>query len=277
MPCAAGMVESFTEDASIERSRLNESKGILVSTTRTHAPAAVASESKLFRVAGIGALIAGLSYLIQPLIVFIIDPAANAVPNPDDPSAWYPDPANALESWYLGSEQSLQFALVAVGTLMLVIALGILARSRGAESGVWAQMSHVLGLASGIGWIVVAGLSFATHSLVAFSLTDFANAGLEAQKIGLQSVAIVLVGALALVSLATAGWVLGLATVGRKARIVGLPLAVLCYLAAAVLLANVFVNPTGFPFGQLAFLIFLLVFGIVFLVKARRSRLTASV
>ncbi len=65
------------------------------------------------------------------------------------------------------------------------------------------------------------------------------------------------------------GWLVMLATAGRRAGVIGWPLAIVCVVAVAVIVGSSFV-PFAPPWGWIAGIGALLVLGIAFLVKARR-------
>ena len=78
-------------------------------------------------------------------------------------------------------------------------------------------------------------------------------------------------GALVTFAVGMIGWLILLGTAGRRARVVGWPLAVVAFAAAAIS-AGTFLFPFAPPWGSIASIFAGFVLGIAFLVKARKAR-----
>ena len=228
------------------------------------------STPRLYRTAGRAAIVAGVAYLVQPIIVFLLDPAAGIAYDENDPSAFYPNPVDALTTWYLGSIQAIEFTVIAVASLLLVLSVGTITRRSLGEAGPWAQATHVLGLIASVGWLLTAGAAFASHLLVAYSLTDF-QVDAETQKLALQAATLGMAPAIALVMVGTGGWMLGLAVTGRRAGLIPAALRVIAVIVGVALLANVLINPTGVPTFGLVVIPAWIALGCVLLVRGRRA------
>jgi len=237
-------------------------KGMSMSGTVAAAEVAVpvVDGAKLKRVAGAGALIAAAFYLLQPLAVFVLIPEATQ-------EGFWSSPATLSGSEWQGPYEVATFGGIAVGTLLLVVAMAML-RARGATVLDW--VGTAFGLAGVTGWVAVAGLSLAQRSLVAASLGDI-GADLATQQSDFQTVNIVLTGLIGVAAFGAAGCGIasGIAIVrrrgglGRGIGVIALVGGILVTGAALVLL-----HPIT---GALALIPTYLVLGVVLLVSSRRQ------
>jgi hypothetical protein len=210
---------------------------------------APARAGSVHRTAAIGALVAAACYLAQPLLVIFA-----AMPE-------YPTAAEQKSLSWIGPYQTVFFAGVGIGTLILVTAI-----RRLVGDGTGARVAERLGLAAAFGWFVTAGFSWAAASALLSDVAEVTG-DLSVQR------AIVLVanqGPMAGVvvsSIGLAGWLGWLAVAGRRAGIVGPFLAVAAWL---VVLSTAGPLLAGFPpFGLPVLIIFMIALGVSML---RRSR-----
>ncbi len=236
-----------------------------MTSIETSAGAAAAAASlpadrrRLYRAAGVGGVGAFVAWAAQPVIVSIMSPGA-----PENGR----DFAYIESTPFLGVMEAIVFSGIGVAMLFMVTAVGQLTASAGAPSTA-ARVGHLLGVLCGIAWFFVAGLSLALYTSIGFHLGEAAPEQ-ELQQGLYQLHAVVLFGLIGPYLLGMIGWLVMLATAGRRAGVIGWPLTIVCILAAGVMVAAPFV-PFVPPWGSLAGLGASLVLGIAFLVKALRA------
>ncbi|MEV1129015.1 hypothetical protein [Agromyces sp. NPDC049794] len=218
-------------------------------------------ERRLYRAAGLGGILAFASWLGQPVVVAVLSAAeGDEVPT-----------IELLRSRpYSGVIEAVIFLGMAVGLLAFVQASASLVRNRtGPEPSVWAGIGAAFGWVGAASWILVATASLSPFTSiglgVAEALPDQAGQTAVLEANALLITAFVIAGALGL-----AGHALFLATAGRRAGILGWPLAVTAFAAVAAL-ALPFLMPFTPPWGLIGVLLFVLVAGIVFLFRSRRG------
>ena len=236
-----------------------------MTSTEAEAGAAAAAVSvlangrRLYRTAGLGGVGVFVAWAAQPVIVTLM----SRVPPENGRDFAY------IESTaFVGVLEAMVFSAIGVAMLFMVTAVRQLTASAGAPSTA-ARVGHLLGVLSGISWLFVAGSSLALYTSIGFSLGEAAPQQ-ELQQALYQLWAVVLTGFLALSMLGVIGWLVMLATAGRRAGVIGWPLTIVCILAVVVMVAASFV-PFAPPWGWLAGIGAPLVLGIAFLVKARRA------
>lgn len=225
------------------------------------------TESRTYRLAGWGALLAAVSYILQPVIVFTFYPPVAS----EDVASTYSDVADLAGRTWSGSLEAAVFAGVAFGLLLVTTAVGRLLRAGRPSAGLWIQITTAFGWFSAAGWLLMAGLSIANYSSVTLFLPE-TGADQTVQRAVIQGTYIAITGGLAFASLAFLGWLVGFSILGRRSGVVGWPLTVVALLAAAVLVLSLFAWTS--PIGMLALIPFLLVFGVAFLLTSRRGRTT---
>jgi hypothetical protein len=195
--------------------------------------------SSLHRSAGWGAVLAAVAYLDLPVAVSFLY---------SDPGVNYDSVAYIAGNGWNGAVERIIFAGLGIGLLFLVVAVGRIARADRHPVTVAAQVAHGLGLLSAGAWILVGGVSMGKYSSVAAATGErLPEVGDQAAVIA--AIDIVITGLVATAALAIAGWLVGLATAGRRAGVLGSALAVTCALAAAVIVVPMLV--LAMPFGVL--------------------------
>jgi hypothetical protein len=223
-----------------------------MTTTPVQPPRA---DGALHRIAGWGALGAAAAYLGQPLSVALL-------------FSDYPDDAPVADQiaaapWN-GAVEGAIFGGLGLGMLFLVLAVG---RLQGTAS-VGSRVGHVLGIVSASAWTLIGGMSLAKYSSVAAGMGETLP-GADDQLAVVTALDIVIVGSVATAGLGAAGWLVALATAGRRAGVVGTALAVVCAAGAAVIVVPMFVFAV--PFGVLVLIPVLLTLGATFLLRGRRT------
>ena len=214
---------------------------------------------RLYRTAGVAALAGALAYLVQPVLVFVVNPPTTG-PN------GYPVVRDLIAARGLAPVDVLMFATVGVATIVLAVAVHALRTTTGSLRSVPAMTGLALGVVAGLGWIGAAAASMAVYGLFATNLGEITD-DIVMQQAAIQT-ALVGTGMLSIPVIGTAGWFAVLGTSGRRARIVGWPMAVVALLAAAVILVPAVVMLL--PFGMLAVIPVYAALGVAFLVKSRR-------
>jgi len=230
------------------------------STEGTDAATAVAEQidgRRLFRVAGIGGIGAFVAWAVQPILVSIFSPL---VPEGG------PDFAYIESTPFNGVIEATVFTGIGVGLLFMVTAIGRLV----VPSSTAARVGHTMGVVGASAWFLAAGHALGPYTSVGWWLGDAAPDQALQQAL-YQTLAIGMVSTLVIFAVGMSGWLILVGTAGRRARIVGWPLAIVAFAAAAIT-AGSFLLPFAPPWGSLASIAAGLVLGIAFLVKARRGR-----
>ena len=219
----------------------------------------LANPRRLYRAAGVSGVGVFVAWAAQPAIVSLMSPRA-----PENG----PDFAYIESTPFLGVMEAMVFSAIGVATLFLVTAVGQLTASARPPSTA-ARVGHLLGVLGGVAWFFVAGSVLALYTSIGFQLGEAAPQQ-ELQQALYQLHAVVLIGFIGPYMLGMIGWLVMLATAGRRAGVIGWPLTIVCILAVVVMVAASFV-PFAPPWGWIAGIGAPLVLGIAFLVKARRA------
>jgi len=236
--------------------------------TETTTPAQAATPSaatrvstrRLYRSAGIAALIAAAAYLFQPIVVFVVQP-------PIEGAGGYPIASDLFALRALVPAELAVFTAIGVATVVLALAVFRLHAARGAAPSLPSAVGVVLGVIAGFGWMGAAAGTLTAYGLYATNIAEITD-DTVVQQAAIQA-ALLGNGMLSVPVLAMSGWFALLATSGRRAGIVGWPLAVLCFAATAIVGGPALI--LLLPFGALALIPVFAVLGIAFLVKSRRS------
>ena len=207
---------------------------------------------RTYRIIGWGAVLAGLSYLVQPFVVALV-PAVFGT------SEMVTDPAVLRGALWLAFIESGAFLGVAIGMGLLVIGIDELL---GSARSVMARTHGLLGIAAALGWLLVASASAARYSSVIGRASSF---GEEGRSVFFQAQAMDIMTGLFVVSLAAGIWWIGTAVRAYRAGILGRPLAGFAgAVGALVLLPSLF----GIPWGALLQIPLFILLGIAFLRRA---------
>jgi len=207
-----------------------------------------------YRIIGWAALLAGVSYLVQPFVVAIV-PAVFGT------SEMVTDPAVLRGAAWLAFIESGAFLGIAVGMGLLVIGIDELL---GSSRSVMGRAHFLVGVASALGWLLVASASAARYSSVIGTATEF---GAEGRTVFFQAQAMDITTGVFVASIASGIWWIGTAVRSPRAGILGRPLAAFAGVAGAVaVLPSLF----GFPWGLLLQIPLFIVLGIAFLRHAGR-------
>ncbi len=215
---------------------------------------------RLYRIAGLGGLGAALAWVGQPILVMLLA-ASNAAENP----AW----VDVEASKWNGAVEVAIFSGIGTGALFFVLATWRLIRLKGGEPSVAQQVGLAGGVTGALAWFLVAAESLRLYTSIGAGLPDITDDP-ELQRLAIEGTFLDVTGALVLFAIGFTLWTVLLATAARTSGVIGLPLAAvagLTLLAPAAGLAT----PFGAPWWLIAYVLGLLVFGLAFLVKARKA------
>ena len=214
---------------------------------------------RLYRVAGLGGVGAFLAWLGQPILVVLIIGA-----QADVGGDW-----SVIESArYSGAIEMAIFSAVGVGLLFMVLATWRIVGLRSTGVSVAATVGHVMGVVAAVSWLLVAAEAFRMYTSVGAAIPEVAEDS-RLQGSIVHGTALDVTGALLLFGVGYTGWALMVATAGRRAGVVGTPLAVVLALPAVGWVPALAV-PFSVPWPLFGCLLTMLILGIVFLVRSRR-------
>ena len=217
-------------------------------------------EKKLFRIAGLGAVGALVAWAGQPIMVAL---AARG-----EGGGEVTDWAGVESAKWTGAVEVVIFSGIGLGMLFFVLATWQLLRLRPGGSSIAAQAGMTGGVLGAVAWLLTAAESFRMYTSIGAGIPD-AVADSNLQKAVIEGTALDITGTLILFQIGFTAWLVLLATAGRKARVVGLPITALIglsFLGVIVQLAVPFLPP--WPLA--GYLVVSLVTGISFLIKSRR-------
>ena len=213
----------------------------------------------LYRVAGLGGVGAFLAWLGQPILVFLV-----IGPRGDAGGDW----SEIESSKYNGAIEVVIFSAIGVGLLFMVLATWRILGHRNAGASVAAAVGHVMGLVAAVSWFLVAAESFRMFTSIGAAIPEVTDdSPLQASII--HGTALDVTGSLLLFGVGYTGWVLMVATAGRRAGVVGMPLGVVLALSALAWLPALAV-PFSVPWTLVGFMLTIPTLGISFLVRSRR-------
>jgi ABC-type cobalt transport system substrate-binding protein len=221
------------------------------------------SPARLYRAAGLGGVIAVAAWIAQPIVVGILAATETG----------YPSIETLQSRPYSGAIEAVIFSTIAIGFLVLVTALGRLATAAGA-TGLMPRVGTILGTVAGLSFLVAAGLSLGQYTSVGAGLAEVAP-DTELQIALLDTIAVVMTGFVSVFALAGAAWLVVVATSFRAAGVVGWPLAIVAFVAAALVVGSLAL-PFAPPWGSLGPLLFALVGGIGLLIRSARAEKSAA-
>jgi hypothetical protein len=214
---------------------------------------------RLYRIAGLGGVGAFLAWLGQPILVFLIVGSQGDVGG---------DWSEIESARYNGAMEMVIFSSIGVGLLFMVLATWRIVGLRNPGVSVAAAVGHVLGLVAAVSWLLVAAESFRMYTSVGAAIPEVTDdSRLQASVI--HGTALDVTGALLLFGVGYTGWVIMVATAGRRAGVVGTPLAVVLALSTVGWVPALAV-PFSVPWPLVGFVLTMLILGIAFLVRSRR-------
>jgi hypothetical protein len=222
----------------------------------------LAAERRLYRAAGVGGILAVVSWLGQPIAVGALTASEGDAAPTFELLAGRP---------YSGAIEALIFLGMCVGLLAFVGASARLIRLRTRSGGsTWAGVGVALGVIGAASWAFVAGASLVPFTSIGPGLAGFAPEP-DHQVAVLAANALVIAGLGFAGMFGLAGYIVCLTTAGRRAGVLGWPTAVVGFAALGVFAIPLAV-PFSAPWGFLGVLGFVLMAGVVFLVRGRRPR-----
>lgn len=224
------------------------------------APSTSTDETRrLYRIAGLGGVGAFLAWLGQPvLVLLIIGPRGGAGGD------W-----SVIESArYNGAIEVVIFSAVGVGLLFMVLATWRLIGHQTSGTSVAAAVGHVMGVAAAVSWFLVAAEAFRLFTSVGAAIPDVTDDS-RVQASIIHGTALDTTGALLLSTVCYTGWVLMVATAGRRAGVVGTPLGVVLALFALGWVPALAL-PFSVPWPLVGFVFTMLILGVAFLMRSRR-------
>ena len=235
----------------------------MTSTVRSSAAAVAGgsgSAARLYRVAGVSALVGAVAYLVQPIVVFVVNP-------PTTGPGGYPVATDLIGLRTLAPLEVVEFTTIGVATIVLAVAVYRLSVLRGERTSIPLQLGAILGVLAGCGWIATAASILSTYGLFATNLAEITSDE-KLQQVAIQG-ALLGSGLLCIPIFGMAGWFVLLATSGRRQGVVGWPLAVVAFAVTAMIAIPAAVLLV--PFGILVLIPAFVTFGVAFLVKGRRA------
>jgi hypothetical protein len=213
----------------------------------------------LYRVAGLGGVGAFMAWLGQPVLVFLISGAQG------DASA---DWSDIESSKYNGALEVLIFSAIGVGLLFMVLGTWRIIRQRKPEVSMAATTGQAMGLVAAVSWFLVAAESFRMYTSVGAAIPKVTDDS-QVQGSIIHGTSLDITGALLLFAIGFTGWVAMVGTEGRRAGVVGMPIAVV--LALSILAwVPALVVPFSVPWPMLGFIVTMLILGVSFLLRSRR-------
>jgi hypothetical protein len=214
---------------------------------------------RLYRVAGLGGVGAFLAWLGQPILVFLV-----IGPRGDAGGDW----SEIESSRYNGAIEVLIFSAIGVGLLFMVLATWRILGQGNPGASVAAAVGHVMGLVAAVSWFLVAAEAFRMFTSIGAAIPEVTgDSRLQASII--HGTALDISGALLLFVVGYTGWVVMVATAGRRAGVVGMPLGVVLGLSVLAWVPALVV-PFSVPWPMVGFILTMLILGISFLVRSRR-------
>lgn len=218
-------------------------------------------ERKLFRIAGLGAVGALVAWVGQPIMVTLAarrEGGGEAVPD------W----AGVESAKWTGAVEVVIFSSIGLGMLFFVLATWQLLRLRLGGSSVAAQAGMTGGILGALAWFLTAAESFRMYTSIGAGIPE-AVPDPDLQKAVIEGTALDITGSLILFQVGYTAWLVLLATAGRRAHVVGLPVTALIGLSLLSVIIQLAV-PFSPPWPLAGYLLVTLVLGISFLVKSRR-------
>lgn len=229
----------------------------LLGTTTEPLDPAHEERRRLLRTAGLAGIGAFVLWLCQPLLVAVLSSNDTDAPT-----------VETLESMrFTGSVEAVLFSGIAASLMVLVLATWRVIGLSTPRPGTASTVGLVMGLVGASGWVWSAGDSLSMYTSVGAGLADI-TASPEVQAASLQASYLSVTAGLVVFTIGSFGWYVMLVTTGRRAGLVGKPLAAVLGL---LLLGPLYQLATPFaaPWSLIVFVLGALVLGIAMLVKSR--------
>lgn len=211
----------------------------------------------LYRRIGIGGLAVFAAWLAQPVLVFAL--------LGDQELTTY----DALSgAGWVGPYDLVVLGLIAAGWLLLVGSIHALLDTPGESRPLPGAVPQALGLAGGIGWVLLAATTAAPFTTAS---SDLAALGREHQVAALTAHGIGDLGVAVFATLCLAGWLLLVAPTAARRGVLPRPVAVVLVLLSVAAVAPLLV-PFSAPWGSVALMVAAAVLGVTGLVRARTAR-----
>ncbi len=217
------------------------------------APSAASHIARDTRIAGIAALVAGLGFVPQPFLIFVM-------PAPDGSEFWAPDRLGELA--LPTTIKALTWGVTAAALIVLAVA-----GSRLVGSGVWARVGTTFGIIGGAAWLLE---SASRTAVLSPPIAHFADAPVSAATQGsiLYLLNLTTFGFTALGAIGAGVWLVMFGTVGQS--LAGKVIRILAIIVGVVAVVGPYAFPTA-PVGFLALYLMLIAVGIAILVRGRRT------
>lgn len=205
-----------------------------------------------YRIIGWAALLAGISFLGQPLVTAFV---------PTIDGKMVTDPAIIRGTLWLAVLEGGVFLGLAIGVGLLVIGMD---EALGSVRSVAGRAHFLTGIAAAFGWLLVVSIGLERYSTVTGTASSF---GEEGRLVFFQAWALSVTGGVFVASIASGIWWIGTAIRGSKAGVLGRPLALFAGMVGAL---NVLASLVGFPWLVLFQIPLFFVVGIMSLRRAGR-------
>ncbi len=205
-----------------------------------------------YRIIGLAALLAGISFLGQPLV--------SALAPTNGTGEMLTDPAIIRGTLWPAFLEGAIFLGLAAGVGLLVIGMD---EALGSVRSVAGRAHFFTGIAAAFGWLLVASIALERYSSVTGIASSF---GEEGRLVFFQAWALSVTGGVFVASIASGIWWIGTAIRGSKA-VLGRPLALFAGMIGAL---NILASLVGVPWLVLLQIPLFFVVGIVFLRRAGR-------
>lgn len=228
----------------------------LLGTTTDPLDPAAEERRHLLHTAGLAGIGAFVLWLCQPLLVALLSST-----DTDSPTV------ETLRSMpFNGAVEAVLFSGIATCLMVLVIATWRLIGLT-THPGTASTVGLGMGLVAASGWVWSAGDSLSMYTSVGAGLADI-TASPEVQAASLQASYLSVTAGLVVFTIGSFGWYVMLVTTGRRAGLVGKPLAALLGLLLLAPLAQL-ATPFAAPWSLVVFVLGALLLGIAMLVKSR--------
>jgi hypothetical protein len=171
-------------------------------------------------------------------------------------------------SRYNGALEVLIFSAIGVGLLFMVLGTWRIIGQRRPGTSLAAITGQAMGLVAAVSWFLVAAESFRMYTSVGAAIPKVTDDS-QLQASIIHGTALDITGALLLFVIGYTGWMVMVATAGRRAGVVGMPMVVV--LALSVLAwVPALVVPFSVPWPMVGAIVTMLILGISFLLRSRR-------